>query len=688
MSEGNPFFASELALALRDKRTLEPLSSARRFSAPAAREDVPLTIESVVAERMGHRALPEQVVLKLASVIGDTFAPGLLARLMGEQPASAGVGEVLVNLQEAGLLVATAGDHSFRHQIIRMVVYDSLTETDRRSLHRRVAEYLEGSGRLSAGGIAALLAHHWSEAGVAAKALGYLARAGELAFHQGAFGEAIKLFSCVLEILPKQAESGRHRRNSRLRQALWREQLAEAAWSMGDLRLAVEHAGAAFEMLEGRTPASRGWLVVLLVEAARMAARRLAGRWSARRRAPSLRHAGAPAIRRGERLRAAALSRLATVQSECFYFTAGVLPMLASCLRAVNYAEASGDPSQSARPQALLGYASGLARQHALARGFFAGPRPHCVRRRNRLGLQYSLGGEAMYRMSFGDWPAAMRRLRQARNLARQRRNQQDVEIAETLSAMCWYHLGDFHRAIAGMEAVMSAARLRGNDQHLAWGAHFIAQCLLPLGENERALGLLEEAAAILQLVEDRQAEMICSALEAAALASCGRLAEAAALIEAQLVRIKEVPPSNVGSLEGFARPAEVLLSRLVELRARGEQGAYAADRRNARQAVSLAARFGRVFIIARPRLHLLQGWLSASEGDWGRAAAAFRKGRREAACLGMRWEEARLEHARRLVTERAGASPSWQELSLARALGSEPEREIAIEARKLVGVH
>ena len=71
-------------------------------------------------------------------------------------------------------------EFSFKHELIRDVAYGTLPRAARRERHAVVAGFLEeeaGSGADRA----AILAHHWREAGDPERAVGYLISAAEQA---------------------------------------------------------------------------------------------------------------------------------------------------------------------------------------------------------------------------------------------------------------------------------------------------------------------------------------------------------------------------------------------------------------------------------------------------------------------------------------------------------------------------
>jgi tetratricopeptide (TPR) repeat protein len=128
----------------------------------------------------------------------------------------------LTLLEDSGLVRLITHDpdleYLFRHALIQEAAYESLLKTDRRQLHRAVADTLERLYIGQTDELAAVLAMHLIEAEEDQRALAYFNRAGELAAQQYALPEAVAAFSQALTIA--------HRNQSSLTQLYRRRGLA------------------------------------------------------------------------------------------------------------------------------------------------------------------------------------------------------------------------------------------------------------------------------------------------------------------------------------------------------------------------------------------------------------------------------------------------------------------------------
>lgn len=109
-------------------------------------------------------------------------------------------------LEQSGLIrpiqIEPDVEYLFKHALVQDATYSSILRTDRKALHRLVGVTLEELYADRLGEFAAVLGHHFAEAGETEKAVRYLRQAGESAASQYALREAVMHFSRVLEIQP------------------------------------------------------------------------------------------------------------------------------------------------------------------------------------------------------------------------------------------------------------------------------------------------------------------------------------------------------------------------------------------------------------------------------------------------------------------------------------------------------
>jgi adenylate cyclase len=205
---GNPFFVRELILSLQETGALLREEDAWRLSREWTGEDVPSTVEGVLAARIDLLPRATAATLQMASVIGRRIPVSLLERVA---PDVAELGPALDHLADAGFLdpISGGGERrlAFHHALMQEVAYGRLLRRRRRDLHRRVAE--EAEALYGAGDDAVeLLARHLYLGDAGSKAVDYLVRAGERARKLYANEAAILHFERALELAEGERETG------------------------------------------------------------------------------------------------------------------------------------------------------------------------------------------------------------------------------------------------------------------------------------------------------------------------------------------------------------------------------------------------------------------------------------------------------------------------------------------------
>ena len=203
-ADGNPFFLEELVRSLADVGALVRTDGGWRFD-HAVEVEVPPTVEKAILARLDRLSAPARDLVTAASALGRTFALPLLEGVLGEVPADS-----LHELQRLGLLRQSRRwpqpEYRFRHALIQETAYRTLLAEQRKQLHRRAAEWLEGRYAERDAEVLGLLAYHWLRAEDEEKAADYLLRAGDKARLEYALDEAIEHYRDLLPLLERRGE--------------------------------------------------------------------------------------------------------------------------------------------------------------------------------------------------------------------------------------------------------------------------------------------------------------------------------------------------------------------------------------------------------------------------------------------------------------------------------------------------
>jgi DNA-binding SARP family transcriptional activator/predicted ATPase len=211
---GHPLFTIELLRDMQERGDLVRDPSGQWVEGVALDwETLPARTEAVISERIGRLAEPLQEMLRVASVEGEEFTGEVVARVQAadERPALRLLSAELDRqhrLISARRMQRLDGQrlsrYRFRHILFQNYLYGGLDAVERAHLHEEVGRALEGfyeGHRDELSEIAAQLARHFREAGLAEKAVLYLLQAGRRAVRLSAHEQAIAHFAKALESL-------------------------------------------------------------------------------------------------------------------------------------------------------------------------------------------------------------------------------------------------------------------------------------------------------------------------------------------------------------------------------------------------------------------------------------------------------------------------------------------------------
>jgi class 3 adenylate cyclase/tetratricopeptide (TPR) repeat protein len=649
---GNPFFTRELAMAMAERGLIvevDGLMSLDPRSSEADELALPDTVQAVVLARIDRLEPRQQLMLKVASVIGRSFSYEVLHRVypvVDDRPVLRQKCDELVGL-DLTRLENPEPTLSWMHQqeTTREVAYDLLLFAQRRQLHQTVAETLEGEGTDSQRAKQApRLAWHWGQAGRTDKELLYLERAGDLAIREGAYLEAEAAFRRLQQL----AEVGSGTQLD-ARRAHWERQRGEALLGLGRLtesRAALERA---VGLLGYPVPSSIprvGWS--LLKGASRQLAFRRLGR-----RPVSL----SDEARRRNTDAAQGYLRLI----ETYFFLAGPAETLNAALQALNVAEEAGPSPELARAYALTGWILSMIPLFGLADHYLALAAELIARPDGQAARQPVLFFTGFTRAATGAWEESRRALEEAIELARELGDKRRwIEAVCGISSPLHYQ-GEYERRVElGREVLYTAARRQGDHQAEAWGILDQIESLLALGDRARLDPLLDELEPFLKHDIGRSEQVwghgmlahgrLLQGQRQAAWESARRANRAAASMD----------PVAVYIYEGHAGAVEALLGLFED----GWEGAPRAEvQAELEQSLRQLARYSRVFPYAWARLLSGRGRLQLLRGQQGRALSTLRKAVQEAVRIRMPLEEG----IARLALARAGGDEA--ERSRARAL-------------------
>jgi class 3 adenylate cyclase/DNA-binding winged helix-turn-helix (wHTH) protein/predicted ATPase len=202
-TEGNPFFLEESVRTLVEMQALVGRRGAYHLTQALPTIQMPATVQAVLTARIDRLPPAAKRLLQTAAVIG-TEVPLPVLHAVVELPEEA-VQQSLTHVQAAEFLYETrlfpTPVYTFKHALTQQAAYQSLLISTRQQLHGQIAQILETQCAAMAETQPERLAHHYTEAGLGAQAVGYWQRAGQRAMERSAQMEAINHLSRGLEVL-------------------------------------------------------------------------------------------------------------------------------------------------------------------------------------------------------------------------------------------------------------------------------------------------------------------------------------------------------------------------------------------------------------------------------------------------------------------------------------------------------
>lgn len=624
-AEGHPLFSEELAYSLRDHGFIQVEQGQCQLSVPDQRLeglDLPNTLQGLITSRIDRLQPPQQLMLKVASVIGRNFRGDLLEAIYPLATDKERLPEHLDSLQRLELIVLDTPPpnlgYMFRHIMTQEVAYHLLVFSQRRELHRAIATWYEHTHADDLAAVYALLAYHWQRAEAADKATHYLEQAGEQALQGGAYQEAVVFFSQVLALHTPNAQV------PRLQLARWHRLLGEAHYGLGQLQQSQTQLLHAITTLGHPIPQNER---IIAVKLALQGLKQLWHRLQPRRRITQ------SPIHQAHILE---LTRSQICLGEVCYYTNSKTLGTYATLVGLNLSETVPPSSELSRIYANMCFATGVYQLHFLARQYgdlaeqiiqkIDAPLP-CI------GWICMVVG--VYKSGVGKWQSARDTIQRSIDACRQLQDWHVLAQAVAGVALIDHFQGRFQDAIALWQETQELGAQHGDIQSYAWGLMGQAEGWACLGDWAAAAPCVEEV----QAVFAEQPGLVADQIRFAGIASRvylhhHNLHQAQQVIETAIHLLKESDPIAVHTHEGYVGIAE----SCIQLWTHDLQ-----DAKQVRRACMSLQQFAQSFPIAQPRALLWQGVWLWYQGKTTQAQKRWHQAVQLAKTMAMPYEQARI---------------------------------------------
>jgi class 3 adenylate cyclase/predicted ATPase len=202
-TDGIPLYVEELTKAVLEAGVDGDDAMRALATTPLQSLDVPATLHASLMARLDRLGPVAKEIAQIGASIGREFSYELLTSV-----AQKGAGQL--NAALAGLIgsgvVSIRGTppHAtflFKHALLRDAAYGSLLRDRRRELHAGIARALEGEFTTVAEVQPEIVAHHFTAAGMAERAIAFWQKAGERSMARSAMAEAITQIRKALDLL-------------------------------------------------------------------------------------------------------------------------------------------------------------------------------------------------------------------------------------------------------------------------------------------------------------------------------------------------------------------------------------------------------------------------------------------------------------------------------------------------------
>jgi class 3 adenylate cyclase/tetratricopeptide (TPR) repeat protein len=207
-TDGNPLFIEELTKAVLEAGILVEREDGYRLDGPLPPFAIPATLHDSLMARL-DRLVSVKEIAQIGAAIGREFSYSLIRAVIARNDIP--LKHALTELERAEL-VFRVGElpeavYSFKHALVRDAAYESLLKSRRPQLHGQIARVIEEKFADIVGSQPELVAYHFTESGLADRAIDYWLKAGQLALSRSANAEAVRHLRQGIDLIHSGAPS-------------------------------------------------------------------------------------------------------------------------------------------------------------------------------------------------------------------------------------------------------------------------------------------------------------------------------------------------------------------------------------------------------------------------------------------------------------------------------------------------
>jgi class 3 adenylate cyclase/tetratricopeptide (TPR) repeat protein len=201
-TDGIPLFIEELTKSVVESGLLTEAEDHYTASAPTAPLAIPTTLHASLLARL-DRLAPTREVAQIGAALGRSFSHELISAVAGMPQQQ--LDDALEQLVRAELMFRRGtppdAEYSFKHALVQDAAYSTMLRSRRLQLHAQIGKVLVEQFHEAVKAQPALLAHHFTAAGMAEPAIEYFLKAGRQTLTRSAMVEAEALLRKGLNLV-------------------------------------------------------------------------------------------------------------------------------------------------------------------------------------------------------------------------------------------------------------------------------------------------------------------------------------------------------------------------------------------------------------------------------------------------------------------------------------------------------
>jgi class 3 adenylate cyclase len=199
--DGIPLFIEELTKTILESRSVRGEHRQLVFDGPLSPLAIPSSLHASLMARLDRLGRAKEVA-QIGAAVGREFTYQLITALTNRTDLE--LATDLLQLADAGVVFrrgeAPHASFIFKHALIQDAAYSTLLRAEKRELHAHIGRVLEERFPEVVAIQPEILAHHFTQGGLADRAIRYWRKAGESALRRSATTEAIQHLTHAIEL--------------------------------------------------------------------------------------------------------------------------------------------------------------------------------------------------------------------------------------------------------------------------------------------------------------------------------------------------------------------------------------------------------------------------------------------------------------------------------------------------------